>query len=178
MSDKNVTVEVAKEVAAQEGSSQIVTTPSGVRVRLMPVSTALIEEVSGRITDPEVPMWHNSVKDRDEPNPDDPNYLKLVEKTNRARGVAVMDALVMFGLELVDGVPEDTSWLKKLRFLEKRGQVDLSMYDTEDPFDLEFLYKRFIAADNDIITRISQISTLTPEAIEKAEENFRGQKKR
>ena len=84
-----------------------------------------------------------------------------------------MDAMVMFGLELVDGMPEDDGWLRKLRFMEKRGQVDLSAYDTEDPFDLEFLYKRYIAADQEIIGRISAMSTLTGEAMERAERNFR-----
>lgn len=176
--ESNHAVEVAKEVAAQSGSSQIITTQTGVRVRLLPVSTALIEEVSTRVEDPEVPMWHNDARDRDEPNPDDPKYLKALERANRERGVAVMDALVMFGLDLVDGVPQNDNWLQKLRYMEKRKQVDLSNYDLENPFDLEFLYKRFIAADNDVVTRISQISTLTPEAIEKAEESFRGNKKR
>jgi hypothetical protein len=175
---KNVAVEVAKEVATQTGSSQTVTTQTGVRVRLTPVSTAIIEEVSSRVLDPEVPMWHNETKDRDEPNPDDPKYIKGMDRANRERGMAVMDAMVMFGLELVDGLPENSDWLKKLKFMEKRGQVDLSSYDLEDPFDLEFLYKRYIAADNEMITKIGQMSTLTPEAVARAEDNFRGNSKR
>jgi len=179
MSDgNNVAVEVAHERAAEKGSNQIVTTQTGIRLFLVPVSTALIEEVTSKIADPDVPLWHNEAKNRDEPNPDDPNYLKAVERAGRERGIAVMDAMCMFGVELVDGMPENTSWLKKLRFMEKRGQVNLSSYDLEDPLDLEFLYKRYIAVDNEIIGRVSTISTLTPEAVAKAEERFRGNKAR
>ena len=174
MSDeKNVTVEVAKEIATEKGSKGFVTTKAGVRIKVSPVSTALIEEVTSRIEDPEVPMWHNEAKNRDEPNPDDPNYIRAVGLANRERGVAVMDAMCMFGVELVDGVPTEDGWLKKLKFMEKRGQVDLSAYDLADPLDLEFLYKRFIAVDNDIVTLISEISTLTPETVEQAEKRFR-----
>lgn len=171
--NKNHTVEVAKEMATQSGSGQELVTSTGIRIKINPVSTALIEEVTSRIVDPEVPTWHNEAKNRDEPNPDDPNYLKAIDRTNRERGVAVMDAMCMFGVELVDGMPTDDSWLKKLKFMEKRGQVDLSSFDLADQLDLEFLYKRYIAVDNDVIQRISQISTLTPEAIAKQEDQFR-----
>lgn len=179
MSDaKNVAVEVAHDVATESGGNEIVTTVTGVRLKLVPVSTALIEEVTSRIEEPPVPMWHNEAKNRDEPNPDDPTYLKAVEKVGRDRGIAVMDAMCMFGVELVDGMPEDASWLKKLLFMEKRGQVNLKNYDLEDPLDLEFLYKRYVVVDNEIIGRVSDISTLTPESIERAEGRFRGNKAR
>lgn len=176
--NKNVTVEAAKEIAAQLGSSQIITTQTGVRVRLVPVSTALMEEVTSRIVEPEVPMWHNESKNRDEPNPDDPVYIRALERVARDRGVAVMDAMCMFGVELVDGLPEDASWLKKLKFMEKRGQVSLDGFDLEDPLDLEFLYKRYIAVDNELIAKVSNMSTMTPEAVEKAESRFRGKSAR
>lgn len=178
MANKPVAVEVAKEIAAQEGSSQIITTANGVKIRIVPVSTALVEEVTSRIEDPEVPMWHNPDKDRDEPNPADPAYLRAVDKANRARGIAVMDVMCMFGAELVDGVPADQSWISKLRFMEKRGQVSLADFDLSDPLDLEFLYKRYVAVDNETIGLISQLSMLTPDAVEKQENNFRSHKTR
>jgi hypothetical protein len=178
MPNKNVAVEVAKEIAAQDGSSQIITTANGVKIRIIPVSTALVEEVTNRIEDPVVPMWHNPDKDRDEPNPSDPAYLRAVDKANRARGIAVMDVMCMFGAELVDGVPEDNTWINKLRFMEKRGQVSLESFDLSDPLDLEFLYKRYIAVDNETIGRISELSMLTPEAVAKQENTFRGNKTR
>lgn len=173
MSKPNVAVEVAKEIAAEPGSETIVT-KSGVRIRLLPVSASLIEEVTRRIVDPEVPQWYNEQRERNEPNPDDPAYIKALEETARKRGVAVMDAMCMFGVELVDGVPADDSWVKKLRFMEKRGQLDLSEFDLDDELDREFVYKRFIATDQGMINKIGSISSVTSNDVSRAEETFRG----
>jgi hypothetical protein len=178
MTNQKAAVEVAKEIAQEQPSSTIRTLTSGVRVRLATVSTALLDEVTNRIKDPDVPLWRNEDKGRDEPNPLDPKYVRDLAEANRQRGIAVMDALVMFGVELVDGIPSDDSWLTKLRYLEKRGQVDLSSYDLNDPFDLEFLYKRFIAVDNDTLTAISRLSSFTEEDVEKAENSFPRNKRR
>lgn len=174
MAKQNPTVEVAKEMAAQNGRDQIRTLSTGVRVRLVPVSAALLSEVTSRIKDPQVPLWRNEDKGRDEPNPSDPEYLRELDEASTKRGMAAMDAMVMFGVDLVDGVPEDDSWLKKLRFMEKKGFLDLSEYDLEDGFDCEFLYKRYIAIDNDTLTNIASLSSLTPEAIARAEDSFPG----
>lgn len=176
--NQTAAVEVAKEIAQENASDHIRTLASGVRVRLSTVSTALLDEVTNKIKDPEVPIWRNEDKGRDEPNPLDPTYLRDLAEANRTRGIAVMDALVMFGVELVDGLPSDESWLTKLRYLEKRGQVDLSSYDLKDPFDLEFLYKRFIAVDNDTLTAIGRLSSFNEEDIDKAENSFPRNKKR
>lgn len=174
----NKAVEVAKEIASQNNSDGTRTLSTGVRVRIHPVSTALLDEVANRIKDPDVPMWHNEDKGRDEPNPNDPTYNRQLADANRQRGVAVMDAMVMFGVELVDGVPETDEWLTKLRYLEKRGQIDLSSYDVKDPLDKEFLYKRYIAVDNETLSMIGQMSTFTQEDVSKAEANFSRHKTR
>lgn len=176
MTDKSPTVQVAKEMAAQNGSDQIRMLKTGVRVRLVPVSASLLSEVTSRIKDPDVPMWKNEDKGRVEPNPNDPTYLRQLDDAATERGIAAMDAMVMFGVDLVDGVPEDDSWLKKLKVMEKMGRLDFGAYDLEDEYDREFLYKRFVAIDNDTITMIAQLSSLTPESIAKAEDSFSGTK--
>lgn len=170
---KNPAVDVAKEMASQDDSSQTIALKTGVRVRLVPVSTALIDEVTSRIKDPDVPVWHNEAKGRDEPNPNDPKYLSDLVDANRRRGIAVYDAMVMFGVELVDGVPDDDGWLTKLRYLERRGQIDLSTYDLDDPFDKEFVYKRYVAVDNETLARLGRMSAFTQEEVTQAEAPFR-----
>ena len=167
-------VKAAKKQESQE--KNIVTLPSGVRVRINPVSPALIDEVTNYVKFPEVPTWTNEQYDppREEPNPSDPDYLRAVEKAESERLSASIDALVMFGIDLIDGIPEDDSWMKKLRFLEKRGRIDLSQYDFDDPYEVEFAYKRLIAMDGDLIQRISSLSGVSREDIESAEESFRG----
>jgi hypothetical protein len=83
-----------------------------------------------------------------------------------------MDAMVMFGVELVDGLPESEKWLDTLKYMEKRGMLSLEGYDLTDPLDLEFLYKRLVAVDTNIITKISELSGISAAEVERAEASF------
>jgi len=118
-------------------------------------------------------MWHNPDKDRDEPNPNDPKYIAAKQEADRQRGIAAIDAVVMFGVELLDGVPDD-GWLGKLRYLEKRGLLDLESFDLDDPLDLEFLYKRYVAVSAQDIAYIMRTSGVREEDVEAAIRSFRG----
>jgi hypothetical protein len=166
-------VVVAKNV---NGRSSIleVTLSTGDRAILKPVTASLIDSVTSRIEEPSVPMWHNPDKDIDEPNPSHPDYLKAKDDSGRKRGIAALDAMVMFGVDLVDGLPENDRWLKKLRFMEKHGQISLEGYDLEDELDKEFLYLRYVAVDNDVITKISELSGISSVEVTEAEDSFPG----
>lgn len=136
----------AKEISREQGVDDSVHTLStGFRVVLHPVSGALVEDVRSAIKMPKVPVVYIEAKDREEENPNDPAYMEAVERANMERGNAVLDAIITFGVELVDGVPEDDSWLRKLQMLERRGRLDLSGFDLEDEFDREYVFKRFVA---------------------------------
>lgn len=136
----------AKEISREQGVDDSVHTLStGYRAVLHPVSGALVEDVRSAIKMPKVPVVYIEAKDREEENPNDPAYLEAVERANTERGNAVLDAIITFGVELVDGVPEDDSWLRKLQMLERRGRLDLSGFDLEDEFDREYVFKRFVA---------------------------------
>lgn len=145
MTDKALVKDEAKRIASRQGDSEEVTLSTGVRVRLHPVSASLVEEMKNTIKMPPVPKVWLEAKEREEENPNDPAYLEAVEECQRKRADATFDALCTFGIELVDGLPEDGVWLKKLRLLERRGSMDLSGFDLEDSFDQEFLYKRYVA---------------------------------
>lgn len=168
-------IEVAKErLESNSGTDRIVELPYGVKAKLNPVPASLIDEVTNKIEEPEVPLWHNEDKNRDEPNPSDPEYLKAVGEANRQRGLAVLDATAMFGLELIDGLPKDESWITKLKYMNKRGLIDLSEFDLDDEMDREFLFKRFIAADMTIMNKITRMSGISEEEVSNAERSFRG----
>src|SRR5574341_2443449 len=136
---------------------------TGVKYQLQPVAAALMDAVSNRIKPPSVPIWHNDEMDRDEPNPNHPDYILALEEHNRKRGIATYDAMVMFGVVLPEGTPEDNSWLVKLKTLEKHGLLDLSEYEVEDPVDREFLYKRFVLCDAGMVEEIGKLSALGAE---------------
>ena len=158
----------------EAGKKPIITLSTGVRVKLLPVAASLITDVTGRIEDPPVPIWHNPDKDRDEENPNDPAYLRACQQADTRRGLAAVDALVLFGVELVDGMPEDDRWLTNLRHMERLGHLDLSGYDLGDAVDQEFLYKRYMAVASPDLGRIMSLSGLKQEDIRRAERSFRG----
>jgi hypothetical protein len=165
--DKDTTeavVNVAKERSSNE--EEIKTLESGVRVTIHSVAASLIDQVTARIKDPDVPTWHNEEKGRDESNPNDPQYLSELQAADRKRGIAAMDAIVMFGFDLVDGVPEDDLWVKKLSILG----VDVN---ADDPIELEFAYKKYIAISPEDINLVTSKSGISQEALQEAESSFR-----
>ncbi len=165
-------LEVAKDMKRLAKPAEYYLEAYQIRVRLVPVPPQMIDEVSNRIKDPEVPVWHDPDKDRDAPNPLDPAYKKAMEEAVRQRGLAAIDTMCLFGIELIDGLPTDELWLSKLRLMEKRGLLSLSSYDLDDPMDKEFLFKRYVVANNEVIQAVTRVSGITPEEVAKAEQSF------
>jgi len=54
-----------------------------VRARVVPVSQAIIQDSMALIPEPRVPMWYNPEKEREEPNPADPDYLDALKARER-----------------------------------------------------------------------------------------------
>ena len=151
-----------------------VTLSTGVRAEIKTVAASLIDKVTSRILEPEVPMEHNPDKDRDEPNPQSPKYLAAMKAWNRAKGQAVIDAACMFGVKLLDPLPPASEWLDQLKWMEKQGELDLSGYDLNDPIDLEYLYKSLIAVGYDDLKLVVGSAGIPTEAMDRAAESFPG----
>lgn len=160
-------VEVARDNSVDK--EEIVTLSSGVRVKIGSVTASLIDRVTSKIKDPDPPMFMNEDKGREEPNYSDPKYRRQLAEAERERGIAAMDAIVMFGFELVDGLPEDTRWKRKLQLL------DISIPDDADDIELEFLYKKYVAVAPDEVGLVTERSGLTEEEIRAAEASFRSE---
>jgi hypothetical protein len=168
--NKKAALDVAKE--RSDGTEVTVALPYGVQGTIVPVPPQLVDEVTNRIKDPDIPMWTNEDKGRDEPNPSDPDYLRELEEANRARGIAAIDTMALFGID-IEALPPDDAWLKKLQYMQKRGLIDLSDYDLEDEQEREFVFKRFIAVNNPILKKIMAVSGISEEEVAAAEGSFR-----
>jgi len=183
---KSPVVDVAKEVAMDETEEVIVMLTTGVKAKLTPVTASLISDVTSRIKDPEVPWVHNPDKPttehpegRMEQNPNDPNYVRELSETAQRRGLETINAMVMFGVTLLDDSwLQDKSWLTKLKYMEKRGSLDLSGYDLDDLFDLEFLFKRYIGCSSDILEILTEMSGVSTRDVDRAERSFQRRRKR
>jgi hypothetical protein len=173
---KKAAIETARELADETQDDYLDVEGYTIKVKAIPI--AIISDVTNRIPEPEIPVWHNPEYDRDEQNPNDPAFLKAKDEVDRKRGEAMIDATVMFGIDLPDGIPPTDEWLTKLKFMEKRGQIDLSGYDLSDPLEKEFVFKRYIIANIALINYIQNMSAVTPEDVVKAGKPFRRSQKR
>lgn len=173
MKSKESITDVAKK--QKTGSSDsVVYLSTGIRARIKPVPASLLDKVSSHILDPEPPKQVVDDKGREEVNPFHPEYLRLKDEALTERGRATTEAMVMFGIELVDPIPPNEEWLPPLRFLEKRGRLDLKEWNIEDEVERELLYKLFVAVANVDIMLVSQASGVSPEEVEQAMRGFLG----
>lgn len=173
MAKRRAVIETAKEQARSK--DRVVTLSTGVRARVLPVSATLIDKAQSKVKDPEPPMFYIEEKGVSEPNYSDPRYISAKNRADVERVVAAMDAMILFGVELVDGLPENDSWKSKLRLMEKMGSIDISDLDLDDDLEAEFAYKRYVATSMQDVALISAMSGIGEEDVAQAESIFRSQ---
>ena len=174
---KNKSKASVSAVAKQQqvvSSDSIILLSTGIRAKIKPVPASLLDKVAGHIPDPKPPKQLIEDKGREEINPFDPEYLRLKDEALTERGRATTEAMVMFGIELVDEIPPNEEWLPPLRFLEKRGRLDLKEWNIEDEIERELLYKLFVAVANVDIMLVSAASGVSQEEVEQAMRGFLG----
>lgn len=164
----------ARDVSRGQSEETELTLSTGVRVRLHSVSSSLVEELKAAVPMPDVPTVYIADKDREEENPNDPRYIEAVDRVQTERASAALDALILFGVELLDGVPEDDRWEKNLKMLERLHKLDLAKFDLSDDYDREFLYKRYVAVAGADLRTIGQLHGLRAEEVARARATFLG----
>jgi hypothetical protein len=164
---KNPAVAVA---AAGTGADEekIYTLSTGIKARIKPVSAGLIQKVSSQVKDPKVPIFHDEDKGRDIENPLHPDYLNAVQEAQVERAMAGNDALIMFGLELIDPIPDVSEWGPKIRFLGIE-------FDEDNALEVEFTYKKYLAVGTSDLMLIASSAGITGEAFQEAVAEFQRQ---
>jgi len=141
------TSKLVADIAENMQQDEIVTLPNGIRVRFRSVAPDLLRKVQSdpEMADPSVPMVpHPNDEERLTENPYDPEYKKACRVAAEKRTDAVMQAMVLLGVELVDGIPGDDEWLDDFVFL---GVIDKSDAANAGKKLKEIWYKRFVALD-------------------------------
>jgi hypothetical protein len=162
-------LEAAESVSGP--TDDIVTLSTGIRVRLKPVAPSLIADISGSVEYPSVPLFTDE-SGREMENPMHPDYIRDIDAADAKRASLVMEAMVMFAFELVDGLPEDETWLRKIEILSRRGGADLTGLDVDNPLDQEFLYKKYIAVGQEDIRLAGTVTGIRSEDVEAASDSF------
>lgn len=177
--DSKTAVEAVVEVARKhENASQnnILDLPSGHRVEIRAVSVALIQEVMQSIPDPLPPTFTNKETGKEEANLGSPVYYQDRLKVTRLREQASSDAMIYFGVKLLSPMPDTDEWLNEFQWYVKRMKLPFELGDLTDPINKQFLFKKYILADTDVIFHISQLSNVTEEQVASSRKTFRGDK--
>lgn len=133
----------------------ITTLSTGLKARLKPVSATLIRTLTRKIKDP-MPPTVTLEDGRKMANEDDPAYKREMAEADDRRVEASLDALYLFGIELVEGVPEDDEWVDKLRLLGVE-------FDASDKQARKLAYIKHVATTTADVEQVSKLSRLTQE---------------
>lgn len=167
MDKDQAVIAVAKEENEQGQPDNIRTLTTGVRVRIKTIAPGLISRAQMAIEYPKVPQFHNADKDRWEDNPNHPDYIAGINRVNEERGMAALDAMCMFGLELVDDVPDGNEWIRRLKFVLPKLE-----FDENDPLEREYYYKTLVAVGVQDFTMLAKAMGVSEEALAQAEQSF------
>lgn len=185
--DEKVAVSPAKAAAAtkkkavaksKKKKDRSLTLANGIRVKLHPVAANVMIDAQGRIPDPEMRTFIDPTTGKDEPNPGSPKYIQELTEVTRLRAQASMDALLLFGLELLDPIPEENDWLDKLKFMRFITDDEHRTAIGEDSFLRELYYKKYMVMDANTLSEIMSLAGVTPEMVAQARKSFPGDQSR
>jgi hypothetical protein len=174
--------ELALEVSAEsskETNANLVVLSTGVTIRVKPVSNILFTEFQKKHPQPKVPMWYNEDNGRNEPNPNNPDYIEANRAWQFDVGIGIVDLMIIMGTSLEsvkDGTPklEDDDWLEDLSF------ADVEV-DRNNKRARWLAYVKYVAAAKDedmekLMAHVSGQSGVSEADVETASSQFRDKK--
>lgn len=163
-----------------QGDNNTTTLRNGTVLRLKPVPPYILREVSNRIPEVPVPVVYIAEKDREEANPNDPDYEAAVEKRLIDIVHAMQDAMFTLGVEVVSvgdcPRPEDDAWVGQL------AAVGIEA-DVSTPYHRQLNWLKYVCltTENDIgtvVRNVIMLSGVTELEVFRAARNFRGNEER
>lgn len=154
---------------------------SGIVLRIKPVPPLALRRAVTSVPPPAVPIVYIESKGREEPNPNDPDYLKAVQEYEQNQILRMTDVLFFLGTaieSIPDGLegPEGDEWIAELEVLNL-------------PVDKDNKYKRYLSwltdyalmTERDIaktVTKCLGVSGVTEVEVQRAVAAFRSAKER
>lgn len=155
--------------------TKILELKNGVKIRVRGVPGQIILAIHERYPEPEVPQWYNEAKQRSEPQPMDPAYIKAVKEHNSLLQQKDNDAYMANGVDVLD-LPDGKYPLESDEWIEGLEYVGLEVPRTGIGRKVAWL-KYHIVDDSDVGDLITAIAVagglVTEDAVEKAAESFR-----
>jgi hypothetical protein len=166
-------VELAEEIKKEKVDEIVLST--GVVLKAKRVSSVLFAELARKFKEPEPPMWFNKENDREEENPNDPAYLRAKERYTTELGLAVLNAVILFGTCIVS-IPKDIDALDSDGWKQKLLISGIDIGDTKDHEYIAWI--KYIATTgeddyNKIETAVAGISNVLEDDVSNASPIFR-----
>lgn len=156
--------------------SNTVELTNGIVLRIVPVPPLAMREVSIQVKPPEVPTVWMEDKQRDEPNPNDPDYLKALVEYSQRQVEMLTNIMLCLGTqvaEVPEGVdkPEDNDWIERIEFLGLH-------IDTSNKYQRYLSWLRYYALTSgpdisSIVRTVMQNSGTTEEEVQAIIKSFR-----
>lgn len=146
------TVSHAVDRISRKGRFAEFTLTNGIVLSLKPVPPLLIQAVSQEFVTPDPPVVFIEEKGREEPNPNDPNYRRQLEKLDEDRNMATNNLVLAIGTSVKtvpDGYyrPEQDEWIANIEFASKVAGKELKV-DREDEIQRYLCWLRFYALES------------------------------
>lgn len=117
---------VRKSRSRRKKTDNIVTLSTGVKLKCNKVPEWMVADIYDEFNKnrPPIPVYLNERKGREEPNPNDPDYLDALEDWELEVAMALNNALIISGTE-IESIPEDMhgpddeKWLAKMRAMDR-----------------------------------------------------------
>lgn len=127
---------ILKALESMKDAARQVTLSNGIVLRIKTVPPGLVRRAVRRIPMPEVPLV--DLGNREEENPDDPDYQKAIAKCHTDRIQATFELWKALGTEVLtvpSGVwgPDDDGWVEELESVRDEGGVPLIEVQREPP---------------------------------------------
>jgi len=163
----------------------LVTLGSGVVLRLKPVAPLLIRRAAANIPTPVVPKVFLEDKQREEENPDDPEYKRALQKYTEDVEEAGTLLMLAAGSEIVSlpegfDPPEGENWLPQVEeILSYTGTADFSRDKMDTRIGRYLVWLQYYALTSledlvRVLSTLADLSGVSEEAVAKAVSSFRG----
>jgi hypothetical protein len=153
-----------------------VITRDGVKLKIRAVPSLVVLAIQKQCNEPAVPIFRNEEKQRDEENPNDPNYIRAVKDYNEKVGELTTQAYLANGIEVVEPLPDGIYSLDDDKWAEGLKLVGLDIPDEGIARKVAYL-RWYLIPDEDVADIIGKIAVaggvVSEEQIAKAAESFR-----
>jgi hypothetical protein len=160
---------------------------NGIVLLLKPVPPLLVQAVTQEYQPPSPPKVFIEEKGREEENPNDPEYLRNIERLANEQELAVGNLILGVGTSVKsvpDGyfMPNDDNWIAQVEFASKLSGTDLKI-EKEDTVKRYLCWLRYYAmetgSDVALCTGITiQLAGIQESEIEEVVDSFRGVQER